>query len=1213
MTRAPVLLTACALLAMPATAWAGGSVYLDPNTDEVIPVPTIVADWGIHNIEVGPTYDGVNVEANIGYYLCTANFQAAYPETEGYYLWSRSGNWDSIGLTVSHIKRVYDFLSDPVSWTETGAGQAARDKGMDDITQAGPTRCNASIGIEDLPIVPDFVSVSVGSEFRFNVNIHSGHDVVLNQYADIEQFNITNTAATFSVNASGTLRCRKGFNNAGMVFGPIQYIGGTGLTNSGWIQSAFDQIEGGLVNLPSAEIYCEGGSISGPFTNDGLFEVWEPTVIDTLSLSGGGSIVAKDTLTLRNSADPTTGVILEQSLTSHRWLHVDHPIQTPGATIAAEGSVVFNSLEGTMSVLDGKSLTFWGNIGQGGQIIIPAESTFAMPRTESYVCNNDGHIQVFGTMRLAGPASFPYNWGGNTFNNNGQIDLIGGEMIFSDFVSAHGHLRGPLMQGIGGIHLSGDSHLVNPRIVAMGPITIDATSKVIFNNDRTGDRSLCGAIENNGQISVAADALISGPLVNHGSIENTAGKLTYRGSHISGSGTIESTGGTLILETATGTPDPVQVENTIISRYRMETPNGFTTTGSGHVYAAERLIGGIGGNFSVLPGEYIRVYGSTFSPDAEIAVDGASTMFDWFTGTNHGRITATEGGTLQTCGASFNVANSGTITVQGAAFNLPGPGTSSGYTGQTLTNDGQIALDNAEMNFTAYNTIFNSYGPTITGSGTLEITNNSVIRNPKIAGAQQITIDETSTVEFNTAYSETRLLEGDITNHGTITFNNHGTIAGNLINHGQIVMNGGNVTLRLPSLSGTGTINSAPTELSLQSPDDSTPVEIQQTLTTRNRTLVPQGFTTSGNGVVHASGYWQGMVGGCLEVLPGELLTIYGGSSIDSTGEVAIDGAGTKVDWQTGTNAGQIQVTGGGTLQTRGANFTLANEGVINITDAVFSLPTPHNSYGYTGQVLTNNGLIDVGHSEMTFGYLSSVSGPIIQGNGQITIRSNSILREPKITGGTLLVDASSRIELTSGAAAVADLEQHGSLHIDGSSITFYGDWQSMHGSEVIASNGVWHTIYLHGDWMNRIDDPTDLQLPMTIVEASGGRETDPLLIEVCGEDLGDVSTGWQDNFALLKLRVSEGSYVRLVDFYDNQFDGLAATSTGGSHEALYLDYLELKPGAILEVGSLNVYYHTLQGDPSQIIVPEPALLSLLLFGFGGLHCRKHHSNHPGP
>jgi len=354
MKKTFLLLVVCATVTIPTVSWAGSSVYVDPDTGEIIPEPTIVGKWGIHDVEIGPTYEGVSVEGNVGYYLCTANFVPAFPQPSGSYLWSKSLNWDSVGLVVSHIKRVYDFLSDPVQWTETGAGQTAQDLGMDDITQAGPTRVRVSIGLEDLPVVPESVDVSMGTDFRFNVNIGTTNDVILDQLADIEHLNISNPGAFLTVGGGGSLYCRNGLENAGTLYGPISLISGPGLTNSGLIQGRLGQVTGALVN--TGEIRCEGGTIHASVQNDGVFKVWEETTLDTLSISGGGTLEATGKLTLQNSNNPAMGVIIEQPVISHYYLVAPHRLQTLGATITASGRFE-GTLAGAMAVAEGELLT----------------------------------------------------------------------------------------------------------------------------------------------------------------------------------------------------------------------------------------------------------------------------------------------------------------------------------------------------------------------------------------------------------------------------------------------------------------------------------------------------------------------------------------------------------------------------------------------------------------------------------------------------------------------------------------------------------------------------------------------------------------------------------------------------------------------------------------------------------------------------------------
>ncbi len=107
--------------------------------------------------------------------------------------------------------------------------------------------------------------------------------------------------------------------------------------------------------------------------------------------------------------------------------------------------------------------------------------------------------------------------------------------------------------------------------------------------------------------------------------------------------------------------------------------------------------------------------------------------------------------------------------------------------------------------------------------------------------------------------------------------------------------------------------------------------------------------------------------------------------------------------------------------------------------------------------------------------------------------------------------------------------------------------------------------------------------------------------LEVGGEDFGDVSAGYTENFALDTLQVGSkrAANLRLVDLVDNQLEYDGA-------EALYVDHLHVSPGSILDLGGLSLYYRSanilgeiLDGTAKSILstVPEPGSLSLLLTG----------------
>jgi hypothetical protein len=140
-------------------------------------------------------------------------------------------------------------------------------------------------------------------------------------------------------------------------------------------------------------------------------------------------------------------------------------------------------------------------------------------------------------------------------------------------------------------------------------------------------------------------------------------------------------------------------------------------------------------------------------------------------------------------------------------------------------------------------------------------------------------------------------------------------------------------------------------------------------------------------------------------------------------------------------------------------------------------------------------------------------------------------------------------------------------------------------------------TVLMRGaDFKNYSRDPLalagldDLRLVFT-----GGPDgsMDWATYEVAGKDLGFVRQGWWQNFQMHTLQVGaeEVGRLRLVDEFDNQ--------PGYDREALYVRYLRVGSGSLLDLNGLNLYYLDgeiasdavmLGGQPERIASPAWAL-----------------------
>ena len=113
---------------------------------------------------------------------------------------------------------------------------------------------------------------------------------------------------------------------------------------------------------------------------------------------------------------------------------------------------------------------------------------------------------------------------------------------------------------------------------------------------------------------------------------------------------------------------------------------------------------------------------------------------------------------------------------------------------------------------------------------------------------------------------------------------------------------------------------------------------------------------------------------------------------------------------------------------------------------------------------------------------------------------------------------------------------------------------------------------------------------------------------EVAGKDLGFVRQGWWQNFQMhpLQIGAEDVGRLRLIDEFDNQLDY--------DCEALYVRYLRVGSGSLLDLNGLNLYYFDgeiasdavmLGGQPERLASPAWALLCDLdmdgSVGLGGL------------
>jgi len=168
------------------------------------------------------------------------------------------------------------------------------------------------------------------------------------------------------------------------------------------------------------------------------------------------------------------------------------------------------------------------------------------------------------------------------------------------------------------------------------------------------------------------------------------------------------------------------------------------------------------------------------------------------------------------------------------------------------------------------------------------------------------------------------------------------------------------------------------------------------------------------------------------------------------------------------------------------------------------------------------------------------------------------------------------RIEiLYSGVSFNSGLTNNGALLFDPSTITI--STLSVGPDGYLAETGdPGDRFIITEDFINQSTRNTDWSTANTIFQFNGSAAHDignPQTIEAASADMGNFTAAWQDNFVLGSLQIGpSGTYVLLVDDYDNSascLNGLCETAT---NEAVYVNNLTLEDGTTLDLAGKNLY-----------------------------------------
>lgn len=715
-----------------------------------------------------------------------------------------------------------------------------------------------------------------------------------------------------------------------------------------------------------------------------------PEVINKSSLTVAGALNMSADSILTNAAAGTMLVggkaeILDTSvLTNAGYLTL------AGGGDFAAGTTITNS--GTIELSAGTLKTLATIHNAGGTLKADGGTTLIVDGAAV----DGGTVTILGTLELDGASLIEHG----TLNNSGAVNVKGTAEFAHETVSntATGAIK---VLANGWLTIDQGSVVTNT-----GNVTVDASGKLTVNG---ASISGAGTVTGNGEIDLTGGAVLSGGILNNNATLNVSGADNALDDEtVANAGTIEVlANGALAIDqgsTVDNASGNLIVDGNAALTLDHATISGGAIKGAGtiDVTGASRIDGGA--TLSI----------STVTAGAALTLDGVTVsgtdITDKSSVTIDGTVKLKDGATIK----GGPITNNGTLEIAGAATLLNDVVTNTGHTitvdgGQTLTLSGTEISGGTIDNYSGVQ------------GGTIDLAGNSKIDGNATLNKGAVTVGNGFTLTFGDA----TLAGTAIANHGTVKVDASKklTLAGASLTGGALTVTGtlassGTSTMTDASVMNNGLIEAIGGVLTLAA-TTSASIANADTLRANGAELDIDHEAVSNTGTLAAIG------GGTLKLTALTVTNTGGTVSVESGS--TLDLVGATVDGGTVTIAGTLESTGTSAIN----DADISNTGTISVTSGTLTIDPA------VIHTITNRHLLQAS------GGVLDISGDLIVSTADIKAVNGGTLKLATVTvtntGGTVTVDATSKLYLTD-------------VSINGGSLSNAGNLYSVSGSNTVSA-----------------------------------------------------------------------------------------------------------------------------------------------------------------